>query len=120
VNKLETIGNVLVDVPFYPESGHCADIAGLRIRAMSRHSNTYYGGHPLLLDISLADAAVAKGPPRRRCVASSLRISPVSSISLKPVFTSPMSCASALTEMPTHSRAHHDALREQFPWPQKA
>jgi hypothetical protein len=35
VIKLETIGNVLVDVPFCPESGRCADIAGLRIRAFS-------------------------------------------------------------------------------------
>ena len=49
------------------------------------------GYHPLLLDLSLADAAVAKGPPRRRCVANSLRILSVSSISLEPVFTSAMS-----------------------------
>lgn len=47
--------------------------------------------HPLLLDRSLEDAVVAKGPLRRRCMANSLRISPISSISLEPVFTSAMS-----------------------------
>jgi putative ABC transport system substrate-binding protein len=51
----------------------------------------YCGYHSLLLDLSLADAAVAKGPPRRRCVANSLMILFVSSISLEPVFTSVMS-----------------------------
>jgi hypothetical protein len=37
VIKLEIIGNVLVDVRFTPESGRCADIAGLRIRARLGH-----------------------------------------------------------------------------------